>query len=81
MEPYDPPEAYSATHFRSHTPGSYKPKVSAKKIFHGIVLGVLTGAVLGLIYLNWYEAKVIAAQRELIIELWKYIQVVCPTGN
>lgn len=83
MEPYDPPEARSASSYNwtgyGFPPSVPKRKWSAKKIFHGIVLGVLTGAVLGLVYLNWYEAQVIQAQRHLILEMWKYIVQSCPT--
>lgn len=80
MEPFDPPEARSAASYNwKSQQGSYKPKTNWKKFLHHFVLAVLAGAVIGLLYVNWYEAKVIAAQRNLIIEMYQFIVQGCPT--
>lgn len=72
----DDARSWSSYNVKYTNSNSYKPS-RAKKIFHGIVLGVLTGAVLGLVYLNWYEAQIIARQRHLLIEMWYFIQNNC----
>lgn len=79
MQPYDPSEARSVSSYRTvQTVHATPNRARTKKIFHGIALGVLVVAVAGLIYLNWYESKVIALQRHLILDLWDYIQAGCP---
>lgn len=79
MEPFDPPESYSAHYYRSGTPGECKPGFSWKKFFHGLLLGALVAAVLLLLYVNHYQAETIQLQKRLVIDMWNYIQAGCPT--
>ena len=79
MCPYDPPESYSATSYNWKAV-SHKPKTGrALKILNRVVLALLVFAVLGLLYVNWKEAQIIALQRHLIIQMWQYIQMGCPS--
>lgn len=66
---------YMHPSFTIHKP--YKPGFNWKKFLHRIIMAVLVGAVLGLLYVNWYEAQVIAQQRHLIFQMWQYIQSSC----
>lgn len=78
MEPYDPPEARAASSYRWDGYGrQVKPSFNYKKFFYRLSWAVLVGAVLGLLYVNWYEAQIIVKQRDLIREMWFYIQNSC----
>ena len=61
----------------STVPITPKSKFNWKKFAHNFVMAVLVGAVLGLLYVNWYEAQIIARQRHLLIEMWYFIQNNC----
>ncbi len=44
-----------------------------------IAIGLLIGAVIGLTALVVREGQIIQLQRNLIIDLWQFIQAGCPT--
>lgn len=82
MQEYDPIESFSVSSYEGpkFTGWDKDPKIKRSKFFHRFVLAVLVGAVIGLLYVNWYEAQVIQAQRHVIYEMWDFIQAGCPTS-
>ncbi len=48
--------------------------------FKYAVVGVLIGATVALAVVCIYQGLVIAAQREVIVEMYRYIHAGCPTA-